>query len=146
VSQEVLLAIAKSVGKWESDPNRGSFRGWLATITRNLVVNFLIRRERHPRGTGDSDFLRWLEEVPATESDESQLFDLERRRQLFLWAASEIETEFRWETWRAFWETSVVGRSVGDVAIEMKMSAGAVYVARSRVMKRLREKVEGVRE
>ncbi len=146
VTQEVLLSVAKAVGGWDANPARGSFRGWLATITRNLVVNFLIRQGRHPRGTGGSDFVRWLEEVPNVEGDESQLFDLERRRQLFLWAASEIETEFRVETWRAFWETSVVGRSVGDVASELKMSAGAVYVARSRVMKRLRERVEGTRE
>ncbi len=146
VTQEVLLSVAKAVGGWDANPDRGSFRGWLATITRNLVVNFLIRQGRHPRGTGGSDFVRWLEDVPTAASDESQLFDLERRRQLFLWAASEIETEFRLETWRAFWETSVVGRSVGDVASELKMSAGAVYVARSRVMKRLRERVEGARE
>ena len=102
--------------------------------------------ERHPRGTGNSDFARWLNEVPANDSGESRLFDLECRRQTFLWATSEIETEFRLETWRAFWETSVTGRSVEDVATELKMTAGAVYVARSRVMKRLREKVGEVQE
>jgi RNA polymerase sigma-70 factor (ECF subfamily) len=144
VTQEVLLSVAKAVGRWDTNPAHGSFRGWLSTITRNLVVNFLIRQGRHPRGTGDSDFGRWLNQVPAADCDESLLFDLERRRQLFLWAASEIETEFRSETWRAFWETSVVGRSVGEIASELKMSVGAVYVARSRVMKRLREKVQEV--
>lgn len=146
VTQEVLFAVARAIGRWESDPVRGSFRGWLATIARNLVVNFLIRQSRHPRGTGDSDFAVWLDEVPAADCGESRLFDLERRRQMFLWAAEEIETEFRSETWRAFWNTSVAGHSVEDVAHELKMSAGAVYVARSRVMKRLREKVEKAKE
>lgn len=146
VTQDVLIAVAGAIGRWEADPARGSFRGWLATITRNLVVNFLIQRSRHPRGTGDSDFVRWLDEVPAAECGESRLFDLERRRQMFLWAAEEIEAEFRSQTWRAFWGTSVLGHSVEEVANELKMSAGAVYVARSRVMKRLREKVENVRE
>ena len=146
VTQEVLLSVAKAIGKWETDPARGSFRGWLATITRNLVVNFLIRQGRHPRGTGDSDFARWLDELPADDCGESRYFDLEHRRQIFLWAASEVETEFRSETWRAFWETSVAGREVVDVGHELKMSAGAVYVARSRVMKRLREKVEEFQE
>ena len=144
VTQEVLLAVSKAVGRWEANPARGSFRGWLATITRNLVVNFLIRQGRHPRGTGDSDFVRWLDQVPSPDCHESQLFALEHRRQLFLRATSEIESEFRSETWRAFWETSVVGRDVAVVASELKMSTGAVYVARSRVMKRLREKVKEI--
>ncbi len=146
VTQEVLVAIAGSIGRWETDPARGSFRGWLATIARNLVVNFLIRQSRHPRGTGNSDFARWLDEVPANDNGESRLFDLEHRRQTFLWAAAEIETEFRLETWQAFWETSVAGRSVEEVATELKMTAGAVYVARSRVMKRLRVKVEEAKD
>lgn len=146
VTQEVLVSVAGAIGRWESDPARGSFRGWLATIARNLVVNFLIRQSRHPRGTGDSDFARWLDEVPSPDCGESRLFDLERRRQVFLWAAEEIESEFRSETWRAFWDTSVIGREVSEVARELKMSAGAVYVARSRVMKRLREKVEEAKE
>ena len=146
VTQEVLIAVAGAIGRWETDPARGSFRGWLTTIARNLVVNFLIRQSRHPRGTGNSDFARWLNEVPANDSGESRLFDLECRRQTFLWAAAEIETEFRLETWRAFWETSVSGRSVEEVASELKMTAGAVYDARSRVMKRLREKIGEVKE
>ena len=146
VTQEALLSVAKAVERWKDDPSRGSFRGWLATITRNLVVNFLIRQARHPRGTGDSGFARWLNEVPSPDCQESQLFRLEHRRQIFWWAASEIENEFRSESWRAFWETSVAGREVADVARELKMSAGAVYVARSRVMKRLREKVEEARD
>ena len=142
VTQEVLLAVSKVVGRWDANPSRGSFRGWLATITRNLIVNFLIRQDRHPRGTGDSDFARWLDQVPSPDCHESQLFALEHRRQLFLRATAEIETEFRPETWRFFWETSVVGRDVADVANEQQMSAGAVYVARSRVMKRLRAQIE----
>ena len=146
VTQEVLIAVAGAIGRWQTDSARGSFRGWLATIVRNLVVNFLIRQNRHPRGTGNSDFARWLNEVPAADSGESRLFDLEHRRQVFLWAAELIESEFRPETWRAFWETSVAGRSIEAVASELNMSAGAVYVARSRVMKRLRMKVEEARD
>ena len=146
VTQEVLLSVANAVGRWDADPSRGSFRGWLSTITRNLVVNFLIRRDRHPRGTGNSDFVRWLEEVPDRDCAASAMFDLERRRQQFAWAASEIESEFRPATWSAFWKTCVEHCDVANVADELKMTSGAVYVARSRVMKRLREKVGEVLE
>lgn len=145
VTQEVLLAVASSIHRWESNPERGSFRGWLVTITRNLVVNFLIRQSRHPRGSGDSQFKRWLEDQPAPEGEMSALFDLERKRQTFRWASDQIRNEFREATWRAFWMTAVEDRDIAEVARELGVTAGVVYVSRSRVMKRLRETVEAAR-
>jgi RNA polymerase sigma factor (sigma-70 family) len=142
VTQEVLLAVASSIHRWESDPERGSFRGWLATIARNLVVNFLIRQSRHPRGSGDSQFKRWLEDQPSPEGEMSALFDLERKRQTFRWASDHIRSEFRETTWQAFWLTAVENKDIHDVARELGVTVGVVYVSRSRVMKRLREVVE----
>src|SRR5271154_791889 len=86
VTQEVLMAVATAIGRWDSDPARGSFRGWLSTITRNLVVNFLIRESRQPRGNGDTEFQRWLDQQPDPASDESVLFEVEEERQIFRWA------------------------------------------------------------
>lgn len=142
VTQDVLLAVVAAIPRWDANPAKGSFRGWLSTITRNLVVNFLIRQARHPRGSGDSDFAKWLDELPVATCEESQLFDGEHRRQLFQWAASRVQREFNAATWQAFWQTSVENRDVTDVARDLKMTAGAIYVARSRIMKRLRECVE----
>lgn len=145
VTQEVFVAVSRAIERWEDDPARGSFRGWLATITRNLVVNFLIRQSRHPRGTGDSKIRLWLETQPAPDSEASQLFDREEKLQLFRWAAQQIRGEFRDEAWSAFWETAVNGRDAASVARELSVKVGVVYVSRSRVMKRLREKVVEVR-
>ena len=145
VTQEVFVAVSRAIERWEDDPARGSFRGWLATITRNLVVNFLIRQARHPRGSGDSKFHLWLETQPAPDSEASQLFDREAKLQLFRWAAQQIRGEFRDVAWSAFWETAVNGRDAASVARELSVKVGVVYVSRSRVMKRLREKVEEVR-
>ncbi|HWY86837.1 MAG TPA: sigma-70 family RNA polymerase sigma factor, partial [Gemmataceae bacterium] len=52
--QEVFRAVAHAFEKEAYDPSCGSFRGWLFRIARNLVVNFLIGQQRHPRGSGDS--------------------------------------------------------------------------------------------
>lgn len=146
VTQEVLLAVAGAIDRWDANPARGSFRGWLSTITRNLVVNFLIRQSRHPRGSGDSDVKQWIENQPAPDCDASALFDLERKRQICRWAAEQVRGEFREATWQAFWQTAVVGQEVAETARELKVSLGAIYAARSRVMKRIRETIETSQE
>lgn len=146
VTQEVLVAVSGAINRWEANPDRGSFRGWLATITRNLIVNFLIRQSRHPRGNGDTAFRQWLEEQPAPEGELSALFDLERKRQTFRWASDRIRNEFRESTWKAFWMTAVENGDVETVARELGVTVGVVYVSRSRVMKRMREVVEQVQK
>ena len=145
VTQEVLLTVSGAIDRWDSDPAKGTFRGWLSTITRNLVVNFLVRQSRHPRGRGDTDFNRWMGERPAPDGEMSLLFDLEQRRRIFRWAAEQIRSEFHETTWQAFWLTSVENREVADVAVELGITPGIVYVSRSRVMKRLRVKVQQAR-
>ena len=141
ISQDVLIAVAGSIDRWESDPRRGSFHGWLSRITRNLMVNFLIRQSRHPRGIGNREFQCWIEARPDPRSEESALFDREEERQLFRWAAERIRPEFRETTWKAFWQTAFEVRDAVRVAEELGVSVGVVYVSRSRVMKRLREQV-----
>ena len=145
VTQEVLLAVAGSIDRWEADPNRGTFRGWLTTIARNLVVNFLIKQSRHPRGSGDSDIRREIDELPAADGEQSVLFNMEEKRQIFRWAAERVRQEFRETHWQAFWLTAIDGRNAIEVATELGISVGLVYVSRNRVMKRLREKVEEYR-
>src|SRR3982750_829732 len=51
--QEVLRSVARNAEKMEYDPNRGTFRGWLYTVTRNKIYNFLSSQKNRPRGTGD---------------------------------------------------------------------------------------------
>lgn len=144
VTQEVLLAVSRAVERWDPSPERGSFRGWLATITRNLLVNYLERQKRQPRGSGDSQFQAWLELQPAADSAASQWFDREQQLQRFRWAAQRIRHDFHETTWRAFWRTSVDGLSAEAAARELGVTVGVVYMARSRVMKRLRAAVEQV--
>ena len=146
VTQEVLLVVAGSIDKWEANPARGTFRGWLATITRNLVVNFLIKQSRYPRGTGDTEFQRELDSLPAPKGDESAVFDLEERRQIFRWAANRVRPEFRETHWQAFWLTAVDGQNPTGVAQQLGISVGLVYVSRNRIMKCLRQKVEEFRQ
>lgn len=141
--QEVFQATARAIERWHERPDRGSFRAWLFHIARNVMINTLRHRQRHPGGVGGSDIKRLLDQQPA-DDHESQLLSVEYERHLFQWAAEEVKKEFRQPTWQAFWQTGVEGRKPHEVAGELHISVGAVYIARSRVMARLREKIEEV--
>lgn len=141
--QDVFQATAKAIERWHQRPDRGPFRAWLFQIARNVMINALRHRHRHPGAVGGSEMKRLLDEQPA-DDQESRLLAVEYERHLFQWAAEAVKKEFRPATWQAFWRTGVDGRKPRDVAAELGLTIGAVYIARSRVMTRLREKIEEV--
>lgn len=138
--QDVFRTVSGAIGRW--DPTLGSFRAWLARIARNLMLNLLARQKRHPRGTGDSNMQALLAELPDPDPESTVLFDGEYRRRLFEWAAEAVRPEFTLKTWEAFWRTAVDGRRPKEVADELGLTVGAVYIARSRVLARLRGQIE----
>ncbi len=142
LTQEVFLAVSQAVDRFVPDPSLGSFRGWLFRIARNLMINFLKREGRHPHGTGDTWVNKLLEATPTGDGEESEFFELEYRRQAFQWAAERVREECQESTWRAFWMTSVEACDVRRAADVLGMTPGAVYVARCRVLARLRKKIE----
>jgi RNA polymerase sigma-70 factor (ECF subfamily) len=140
LAQQVLSAVAAAVDRWEPDERRGRFRTWLYRIAHNLIVNALTRRSPdRAAGTGSADDV--LAGWPAGEEPASDLVRTEYRREVFNWAARQIRDEFQADTWDAFWRTAVEGQPVADVAAALGKTAGGVYAARGRVMRRLREKV-----
>jgi RNA polymerase sigma-70 factor (ECF subfamily) len=143
LTQDVFRNVAAAIDRWDPDPAKGSFRGWLFTIARNLTINFLSGR-RQPEGTGDTGVADLLAAQPAPASEESALFEVEYRRQLFHWAAEQIRGGFSEAAWQAFWRTAVEGQGAKDVADALGMTFGTVYNCKSRVMARLRQKLEDV--
>jgi RNA polymerase sigma factor (sigma-70 family) len=142
LTQEVLLTVAGRVDRFEPDPGRGSFRGWLFTITRRLLINFLSCPARRFAGSGRTSVLARLLQQPSRDAGESQVFELELKRRLFQWAAERVKERVEAATWEAFWQTAVEARPVAAVARELRLTIGAVYVARSRVMRHMRLAVE----
>jgi RNA polymerase sigma-70 factor (ECF subfamily) len=138
--QEVFRAVAGVAHRWEPDPARGSFRGWLSRVARNLTLNALRTQRRRGQASGDSDLARLIDLQPA-DDERSREIDNEYRRRLFELAAEAIEPQFTRTTWQAFWQTAVLSREVSRVAAELGISPGAVYIAKSRVLARLRERV-----
>jgi RNA polymerase sigma factor (sigma-70 family) len=144
--QDVFRAVASAIDRWDPDPAKGRFRGWLFRIARNLVVDFLASQRRHPRGSGRTSVQELLEARPVGDAQAEAEFAAEFRRQAFHWAAGQVKNEFAESTWQAFWKTGVDNCPVADVARELNLSPGAVYVARSRVLARLRDRVEQLTE
>jgi RNA polymerase sigma factor (sigma-70 family) len=138
LAQEVFRAVAAAIERWDPDPSKGSFRGWLFRIARNLMID-VSRRKGHARGTGDTEANRRLEERQASIDEDSALFEADYMRQVFAWAVERVRGEFREDHWRAFWQTGVEGKDAGEVAGALGMTVGALYKAKSRVMARLRQ-------
>ncbi|HEV3167884.1 MAG TPA: sigma-70 family RNA polymerase sigma factor [Isosphaeraceae bacterium] len=138
--QEVFRAVAGAVERW--DPDRGSFRGWLSRIARNLLINFVTRRQFQLRGSGATSVQELLEAQPSADPSATALFEAEYQRHAFRWAAEEVRGQFAPTTWQAFWQTAVENRPPDKVAAELRLSVGAVYVARSRVLARLKRRIE----
>jgi len=144
--QDVLRSVSSAIGRLEYDRKHGTFRGWLFTITRNKVFNFLTARRIRPQGSGDSTTNRLLAEEPDGNSDGEDAWEQEYQRRLALLAMDRVKGEFQDSTWRAFWLTAVEGVSAAVAGRQVKLSPGAVYVAKSRVLARLREEVEAMRQ
>ncbi len=141
VMQELLLAVSRSIDRWEPGRQRGTFRGWLRRVARNLVVNWLKRRGRQAVTAGGCDLPSLLDVLPAADDPDSIQFDRELRRALFHRAGQQVRGEVQRQTWDAFWETAVVGMSPTDAAAKLGMTVGAVRVAKCRVLARLRAAV-----
>jgi RNA polymerase sigma-70 factor (ECF subfamily) len=142
LTQNALVAVARAIERETPNFHGGSFRGWLATIARNMMINYLTRQRPGQQGAGGSDFQRLLAEQPAAGDEQATVFDLEQKREVFRWAAEQIRDDFHATTWQAFWCTSVKGASIADTAQTLGLSVGAVYAARSRIMARLKQTIE----
>ncbi|HXG48690.1 MAG TPA: sigma-70 family RNA polymerase sigma factor [Methylomirabilota bacterium] len=140
VAQEVMRAVARSMERFEYDPGRGRFRNWLLTVVRSKLNNFLAARQRQPDPASATRLQSLVEETQRGGSEQSE-WDTEYHRQVFHWAAGRIRAEFQDSSWQAFWQTAVEQRDGREVATNLGLSLGAVYVAKSRVLARLRQEV-----
>lgn len=138
--QNVLLSVARAVGRWRPDRQRGRFRTWLFRIARNQLLDVLAKQRRSIVASGGSDLFNHLDQT-LTSGDDQNL-RLEHRRELFRWAAERVKAAVNEATWNAFWMTAIQEQTVEIVARELELTTGAVYIARSRVLARLRDEVQ----
>lgn len=141
ITQEVLRAAVTALPRFTLDPERGKFRQWLFTVALNELRKLVLAQKRQPRGSGDPEAHKQLEQQTACVEDEA-VWNQEYQTRLFHWAAERAREHFRESTWQAFWRTAVEGQDVQEVAKILGLSVGAVYVAKSRVLARIQALIE----
>lgn len=141
VTQDVLAAVEKKLSDWDFDRSRGTFRGWLFRVARNMAVDKLVSQAKRA-ASGDSVVNKMLNEQPMTLEEETTQFWNNYRRELFQWAAKQIRPSVKKTSWQAFWLTSVEGQKPEAVAEQLSLTVGSVYAAKFRIVNRIREKVQ----
>jgi RNA polymerase sigma factor (sigma-70 family) len=139
--QDVWSAVSVNIGRFERSSEYGSFRGWLWTITRNKLRDFWRSRVGRAAGVGGSEAQQRLSMIPDHEpldDSESESSNLMHR------ALDMIRGDFEPRTWGAFWRTAVDGESAAQAGAKLGLSIDAVYQAKSRVLRRLREELQGL--
>lgn len=135
--QEVFMALVQELPRFAYDGSK-SFRGWLFTITQNKC-RLRFRRRTLPAAGGDDPTLDHV--VAPTEDD---LVEREYQQRLAAQALRVMQADFAPATWKACWEVVVANRPADEVASELGLTVGAVYAARFRVLRRLREELAGL--
>jgi RNA polymerase sigma-70 factor, ECF subfamily len=141
VLQEVLAAVMLALANFRRDRPDDSFTAWLATITRNKVRDWHRRRHGKPAARGGSTAQHAMAEIPEpSEPSEATIGpDAESAAWLSRGVLETIRAEFEARTWDAFWRTAVEAQPPAAAAEDLKMSVAAVYMAKSRVLRRLRQ-------
>jgi RNA polymerase sigma-70 factor (ECF subfamily) len=141
LTQEVFLAVARAIGRYEIDADRAQFRTWLFRIARNCLLKQWAKQRRAAVPV-DSGTWQQISEALAEPLPDLQEEDYrEYRREVLNYALLRVQRSVKPLTWRAFCLTALQQRSIDDAAAELHVNRGAVYVARSRVISRLRDEV-----
>jgi RNA polymerase sigma-70 factor (ECF subfamily) len=146
VVQEVFAAVATGIAGFRGEARRGTFRAWLKTITLNKISDHFRTRRGGPAAKGGTQAQEELLQVAdsmgqSIGDDASEVDDALWRRTLEF-----VQGEFEDRTCRAFMEIVIRRRPVADVASELGMTLDAVYQAKSRVLRRLRQELRDLEE
>jgi RNA polymerase sigma-70 factor (ECF subfamily) len=136
--QDVLLTLVQKLPEFQLDPGK-NFRAWLKTVTLNRWRD-LRRRKLAALPSGQAAH---LEDVPVPDSA-TALFEGEYQQYLVGRAVDIMQTDFQPATWKACWSVVVEGKPAAQVAAELGLTVEAVYAARARVLRRLRQELAGL--
>ncbi len=139
VVQDIFAAVARGIPNFEREKPQGSFRSWLATITRNKVRDYFRALANRQAGTGGTEAMLQLQMIP--EDLDSTICASTATAPLIHEVLQQVEAEFESTTWRAFWMTTIHNAKATDVAVQLGISTASVYQSKSRVLRRMRQRL-----
>jgi len=140
--QEVLAVVVREMPQFEHNQRPGAFRRWLRNILVNRLRGFWRARQNRPIAGGDSDLGQMLDQLEDPQSGLSQLWDKEHDRHVMARLLEQIEGEVKPATWQAFRWVVLDGKDEETVATELGISVNAVFIAKSRVLAKLRREAQ----
>lgn len=141
IVQEVFRTVAMKIDGFRRDREGDTFRGWLWTITRNKLGDYIRKQKNGAHATGGSDAMAMMMQVPENLEDADSIVDSSDFSELYRRALDMIRQEFEERTWTAFWQAVIEDKPAAVVAEELGMSQNAVYIAKSRILARLRQEL-----
>ena len=138
VAQQTLLTFSTSYRAGRYEPGKGRLRSWLFGIARNELLQFRRRRRRDvqaPESRGGDDL---FEQVAAREDLEG-LWDEEWRRSVLAACLEQVRREVQPQSYEAFELFALRGRPAEEVAARLGTTANAVFLAKRRILQRVRE-------
>ncbi len=144
LTQEILVSVVKSLPSFQHSGRPGAFRSWLRAIASKRLSDYWRSREPQAPVTGGSVVADMLNAVADPDSELNRRWDEEHDRYVLRCLFDLVEQEFEPNTFKAFRRLTLDDASGAQVAAELGMSVGAVYVAKSRVLQRIREEAAGL--
>jgi RNA polymerase sigma-70 factor (ECF subfamily) len=144
LSQDILLSVVKHLPSFEHSGRRGAFRSWLRTIVCSRTIDYWRAGDPATQGGGGSGATAALQQLADPDSDLNRHWDEEHDRYVLDCLLDLVEEEFEPTTLRAFRRLALDGASGAETAQELGLSVAAVYVAKSRVLQRIRQEAEGL--
>jgi RNA polymerase sigma-70 factor, ECF subfamily len=144
LTQEVLASLVRRLPRFRHNHRPGAFRAWLRTVTVNCLRDFWRRRRGRPWAAAGGDPARLLAELEDSSSGLSRVWDEEHDRHVAGALLERVRGEFTPTTWEAFRQLALEGRSAAEVAAALGLTPNAVLIAKSRVLRRLREEGRGL--
>ncbi|MBI2804694.1 MAG: RNA polymerase sigma factor [Planctomycetes bacterium] len=140
--QEVLTTWVAEVRKFERKRD-GSLRAWLATVARHRFLTLVRDRKRWPQ---QGDLEKFFDQIANPEADLSRFWNREHDDTVLQATLARIRPDFEPTTWRAFEMVCVQGMKPAQAAKELGATPNSVWIAKHRVLKRLRQETEGMIE
>lgn len=144
ISQEVLAVVIRRLPEFEHNRREGAFRNWLRTITVNCLRDFWRSRKHRPTATGDSDFQELLAQLEDPASGLTQIWNQDHDRHVTRKLLELLRPQFEPATWQAFQRFALDGLPAAEVARELKVTTNVIFIAKSRVLTRLRQEAAGL--